>query len=491
MTNAKIVSLVLVILLGLCHGQASNLEISVYSSSNAYWIAVAPLMGSMTTSTVELQQSGSSTWQMMTAVPGWGYYQLTATGSAAGFGLPLSLRLTSSTGEQVVLTNVITSINPGAVITTSSQYGSTGAGTDASHVTKAKRCNGDSESNDNSKSGGSHTAPTQQATQAPGRHTQAPTQAPSRHNTQAPTQAPSRHNTQAPTQAATSAPVRHNTQAPTSAPSTKAPTKAPTSKPSSSSSSGSSGSSTNLCGVTPTTSEPLKLLVPLYIDPPSSTWTDCINAAQMGIDVIAVINPNDGPVVPADSAYTTGISQMVAAGVTVLGYIHTLYGGRAISDVSTDISNYAKYYPGLSGIFVDECADTAAELSYYEQVYSAITSHSGYVNTIINPGVQPDQGYQNVSTTIVVFEDNGSNFKNSFSSWVTCAPNSAEKSGYKYKFAGIAIDSTQSQMTTLIPEMAAAGMGMVYATQLTVNVNTYGALPSYWSALLTEIQSVN
>jgi len=217
-----------------------------------------------------------------------------------------------------------------------------------------------------------------------------------------------------------------------------------------------------------------------------------MNAAAAGIDVIAVINPDNGPVVPASSDYTTGIAQMVAAGVTVLGYIHTLYGDRAISDVTADISNYASDYPGLSGIFVDECADTSSELSYYQEVYSAITSHSGYVNTIINPGVQPDQGYQNVSTTIVVFEDNGSNWDpSSFSSWVTCAPDSAAQSSYKYKFAALAIDSTQSAMDTLIPSMVSAGMGMVYVTDATVTENTYGTLPSYWSAEVTEIVSVN
>jgi hypothetical protein len=466
--NAKIVALIALVLFGSAICQAGNIQLSVYTSSNAYWIAVSPLGGSLTTSTIELQQQGSSTWNTMEPNPSWGYWQLAATGSA--YKLPLSFRLTASNGEQLVLSSILTSIDAGAAINTQAQYGSSSS-TQAPTVAPAHR---------------NTQAPTEHATQAPTHHA---TQAPTRHagHTQAPTehatQGPTQHATQAPTQHATQGPTQRATQMPTSAPTqhaTQAPTQKATSPP-----------NTNLCAVTPTSTEPMKLLVALYIYP-GSTWTQVANAAKAGVETIAIINPNNGPDSSGpDSSYTTYMAQLTAAGVTMIGYIHTSYGARAISDVVADINTYATKYPGLSGIFVDEASASANEVSYYQQVYNAVNSHSGYSNTILNPGTQPDQGYLAVSTSIVVFEDVASNWNSNFASWVSCAPNAASKPNYKYHFAAIAYSASQSQMTSLISEFEAAGMGMVYVTDGSAGGNTYNSLPSFFSTEVSTIHSAN
>lgn len=493
--NTNIVALISLVLFGFAICEAGNIQLSVYTSSNAYWIAVAPIGGSLTTTTIELQQHGSSSWNIMEANPSWGYWQLAATGSA--YKLPLSFRLTASNGEQLVLSSILTSINPGATVNTQAQYGSSSSSTSTqaptSHATQAPT------EHATAAPAHRHTqAPTQHATQAPthhARHTQAPTQhathaptqhatqAPTRHATQAPTQAPSQaptsHATQAPTQRATQAPTSHATQAPTQR-ATQAPTQKATSAP-----------NTNLCAVTSTSTEPMKLLVALYIYP-GSTWTQVANAAKAGVETIAIINPNNGPESSGpDSSYTTYMAQLASAGVTMIGYIHTSYGSRSISDVVADITTYATKYPGLSGIFIDEAATSSGEISYYQQVYNAIMSHSGYTNAILNPGTQPDQGYLAVSTSIVVFEDTASAWKNSFSSWVTCAPNAASKPNYKYHFAAIAYAASQSQMSSLISQFSAAGMGMVYVTDGSAGGNTYNSLPSFFSTEVSTIQSAN
>jgi len=228
------------------------------------------------------------------------------------------------------------------------------------------------------------------------------------------------------------------------------------------------------------------------MDPSDGTaWAQVATAAK-SVSVVAIINPNSGPDSTAGSAYTSGIAMLKAAGVTVLGYVHTSFGSRSISDVTSDISTYASQYPGLAGIFIDEAATSASELSYYTQVYNAITSHSGYTNAILNPGTQPDQGYLAVSTNLVVFEDNASNLKSSdFSSWIQCAPTSAEKSGYKYRFSAMAIAASQSNMPSLISTMETAGMGMVFVTDATLSGNTYGVLPSFMTQEISQIAADN
>jgi hypothetical protein len=354
-------------------------------------------------------------------------------------------------------------------------------------------------------------APTSAPTEDPDHSRPTPaTAAPTQRATHAPTAAPTQRATQAPTQRATQAP--HTTTAPTEKPATSAPTQrpatqAPTAGATSGATSGAtpapsstkaatqapstSGSSTSLCGVTSTSSEPLKFLIPLYVEP-GSAWTELITAASTGVQIIAIINPNSGPDTSGpDSSYTSFMSQFAAAGITMVGYVHTSFGDRSISDVTTDINTYASLYTGLAGIFIDEASDASSEISYYTQVYDAITSHSGYTNVILNPGTQPDQGYVAISSSIVIFEDSGSNFQSNFASWVTCAPTAAEKSGYKYHFAGIAHDVASGSVSSTLSEFETAGMGLVYVTDGAAGCCTYNTLASYFTTEASDVQALN
>jgi len=287
----------------------------------------------------------------------------------------------------------------------------------------------------------------------------------------------------------TPAPTEHSaTHAPTQK-ATHAPTVAPTQK-SSSSSSSSGSSSTSLCGITSTSEEPLKILVPLYVYP-GSDWDTVVDAAS-NVKIIAIINPNSGPDTSGpDSSYTSYMSKLTAAGVEMVGYVHTSYGDRAASDVQADVDTYASLYPGLKGIFVDEASASSSELSYYQTLYNYIQSKSGYVNTILNPGTQPDQGYLDAATSIVIFEDSASNLQNNFASWVTCAPSSSEKSGYKYRFAGIAYAESQSGMAGILDTMENSGMGLVYVTDGASGCCTYNTLASYFSTEASTVASMN
>jgi len=323
--------------------------------------------------------------------------------------------------------------------------------------------------------------------------TPAPTVA-SHHSTPAPTAAPTQasghhKSTQAPTVAPTQSSTHKSTQAPTAAPtqaSTHKSTQAPTTKPSSS-----SGSSTNLCGITSTNDEPLQLLVPLYVYP-GSDWDTVATAAKSGVKIIAIINPNSGPDASGpDSSYVSYMAKLTAAGVDMVGYVHTSYGARSTSDVNADIDAYASKYPGLKGIFLDEGSPSASDIPYYTTVYNHIISKAGYANTIINPGTQPDAGYMAISTNIVIFEDEGSSLSDNFSTWVTCAPTAAEKSGYKYRFSGIAHSTASNGMSSILNTMANSGMGLVYVTDGAAGCCTYNELTSYFASEASSVAAMN
>jgi len=479
--NSKIVtfSVLFVFLFGCAFCSTEEVEglgikLHVFDSSNHYWIAVDPRDDLADTVKVEMKDA-SSDWIEMTSNPEWGYFQ-TSANSDAGFELPVSFRLTSESGEVVTLDDVLTSIVAGNLVHTRSQY--SGHSKSNNHGNSNHGNGNGNHGNGNGNGNGNHgngNAPTKKPTTAP---TKKPTTAPTQRPTNAPTTAPTKKPTTAPTNTPTSKPTT-KPSSPTTTPTTK-PTTKPTTPP----------ASGDLCAVTSTASEPVKLLVPLYMYP-GSAWDEIVTAANSGVQIIAIINPNSGPVASGpDSSYTTYMTKLKNAGVTMVGYVHTSYGTRDLATVESEIDTYASKYPGVVGIFLDEASADASEISYYTSVYSHITS-KGMVHSILNPGTQPAQGYVAISTNIVIFESDAGSYKSNFASWVTCAPSAAQKSGYKYHFSGIAYAASSSQMTSLVSEFSAAGMGLVYVTDGTLSGGTYNTLPSYFSSESSAVDALN
>lgn len=153
--------------------------LQLWSGSSAWWFALSVTGGSQTTVKVEIMDTEDlSTWTALT-LESWGAYELA---EVVELSLPISVRLTSSSGAQVVVTNAFTSWTVTSVISTGQDYGSSSSSTPA---------------------------PTHAPTTAP--VTAAPTHA----ATVAPTVAPTHAATVAPTHAATVAPTHAATAAPT------------------------------------------------------------------------------------------------------------------------------------------------------------------------------------------------------------------------------------------------------------------------------------
>jgi len=481
--NSKIIALctLFALLLGsvVCDEGDSDttIKIQVFGASSIWWIAVDPQGEIYDTVAVEIREAASPNWVLTSPNLDWGYFQLAST-SGRGFALPLSFRFTASNGQRVVASSILTGISAGYLVDTGVQYPSVTADTPTDAPTQAP-------------------APTQAATQAPATHapTQAPTPtqaatqapatpAPTQPPTHAPTLAPTQPGTHAPTQTPPQAPTEKPTQAPTQ-PATQAPTQPATQAPT-------QAPSTDVCALVPTTTEPMKILVPLYIYP-GSAWDELVTAAATGVKIIAIINPNSGPdSTGPDSSYVTYMQKLADAGVEMIGYVHTSWGTRAIATIESEIDTYASLYSGLSGIFFDEGATASSELPYYTTAYNYVLSKSGYTQVIINPGLQPDQGYLAVSTSLVIYEDYASNLAaTTFSSWVQCAPNAASKAGYKYKFSAITHTATLADMPTLIAEVSNMGIGLVYVTDGLGGCCTYNALTSFFPQEASSVQTLN
>jgi len=266
---------------------------------------------------------------------------------------------------------------------------------------------------------------------------------------------------------------------PTTKPSAPAPTQAATTPV-----------NTNLCALTAVAAEPVKIMVPLYTYPGASWDTLIASASKVGI--LAIINPNSGPAASVDSSYSSYMTKLKNAGIEMVGYVYTSYGARDINAVKADIDTYASKYPLITGIFLDEGANDASKIPFYTQVYNYIKSKPGYKHVILNPGVQPDQGYLAISTNIMIYENYGSSLAGtSFGSWVTCAANLALKSGYKYRFSGIAHTVAAANQASYVKSLSNKGIGYVYVTDGAGGCCTYNSLTTYFSQLADAVAAVN
>jgi len=228
----------------------------------------------------------------------------------------------------------------------------------------------------------------------------------------------------------------------------------------------------------------------LYVYP-GAAW-DTVVAAASKAPIIAIINPSSGPLTTVDSTYSTYMTKLNNAGVAMVGYVHTLYGARDIALVKSEIDTYASKYPLVKGIFLDEAANDARNVAYYTQVYNHIMSKPGYAHAILNPGVVPDQGYLPISTNIVIFENYASSMASaSYSNWVKCAPNAAQKAGYKYKFSAIIHTATAANQASYINTIHNQGMGLVYVTDGAGGCCTYNTLASYFAQEATSVAALN
>jgi hypothetical protein len=230
-------------------------------------------------------------------------------------------------------------------------------------------------------------------------------------------------------------------------------------------------------------------MVPLYVYP-GAAW-DALIAVASKVKILAIVNPNSGPVATVDSAYSTYMTKMKDAGIEMVGYVYTSYGNRDLAAVKADIDTYATKYPLITGIFLDEAAAEVGKLPVYTQIYNHIKSKN-YVHSILNPGIVPDQGYMAVSSNIMIYENYGTSLAGAaFSNWVKCAPNAAQKAGYKYKFSGIAHTASSSIQASYVQGMVNKGIGYVYVTDGAGGCCTYNSLTTYFAQLASAVEAVN
>jgi hypothetical protein len=147
------------------------------------------------------------------------------------------------------------------------------------------------------------------------------------------------------------------------------------------------------------------LIIPLYVYP-NSVWQDLINwhTQYPTVPIRMIVNPHDGPSY-YDSYLGSWITKEQSAGITPLGYVNTGYTAVSISEVETQIAEYANWY-GIHGVFLDEMWNVPGQESYYSTITSY--AHSIGVSIVVgNPGTSVSSGYINTVDNIGLYENSG------------------------------------------------------------------------------------
>ncbi|MDQ0868419.1 hypothetical protein QFZ70_000892 [Arthrobacter sp. V1I9] len=215
----------------------------------------------------------------------------------------------------------------------------------------------------------------------------------------------------------------------------------------------------------------LHIAVPAYVDPTDAPyWESVIDAAPQLRDVI--VNPSNGPGAAVSDEHVRLIGALRDAGVRVLGYVMTGWGGRNPDEVTRDIDRWRDWY-GVDDIFLDEAASAPGEIGTYAGYTAGIHRTGGIA--VLNPGIIPDRGYFEFADAIVTFEDP---FAGYFSSE---QPPEWLQTQSRTEVWHIISGAPEGRLGDVLDRARQQGAGKIFVTD-DEEPNPYDSLPTYWSA---------
>jgi hypothetical protein len=218
-------------------------------------------------------------------------------------------------------------------------------------------------------------------------------------------------------------------------------------------------------------------IVPLYAYPTHSSWNVIAQTKQANpsVPVVAIVNVSNGPGSAPEANFTSGINQLVNAGVQVIGYVFTSYGNRSVTAVKSEVASWKQWYPQVTGIFFDEQASVPGKESYYATLGSYAKS-LGLSLTVGNPGTDTSPGYVGTVDVILIYETDGLPALAALGGWHQSYPKS------NFGIIPYAVPSLDTGFITAAKPL----VGHIYVTDDSLP-NPWDSLPSYFGQLVTAL----
>jgi serine/threonine protein kinase len=231
----------------------------------------------------------------------------------------------------------------------------------------------------------------------------------------------------------------------------------------------------------------LSLLVPAYIYPEGAGlkhWEQLLAAAAKA-PVVVIANPASGPGPKADANYAAIISRAKKAGVTVIGYLTTKYTKRPLAEARADIDKWARFYPDIQGVFLDEQASGADAVDHYVALYQEARKAIPNALVVSNPGTSCAEAYlaRPAADVVCIFEDpkGYDNFK----------PLEWTKRYPPQRFAALVTRTVDAaRMERYVGDAPHRRLGYFYVTSGD-EPNPWDKLPTYWDAEVAAVRRLN
>ncbi|KAG2164743.1 hypothetical protein VTO58DRAFT_103262 [Aureobasidium pullulans] len=237
----------------------------------------------------------------------------------------------------------------------------------------------------------------------------------------------------------------------------------------------------------------MHVALPLYIYPSSGAWQSLYDAVTNNPNVTfdVIINPNSGPGgSPPDSNYIAGVSKMNSySNVNMVGYVHTSYGDRALSDIEADIDTYQSWSTysnaniALKGIFVDETPASYNDYDYMNTIYNKVKNTMTHGNLVwTNPGVPVDSSFYNIADMINAYE-------NTYDDWINNGGNTSIPVPLRSQ-STVLIHSYPDNTNTLMSDVDGLVDAPYYGALVIVN-DQYSSFDDLWSTYTSEVGQSN
>lgn len=260
----------------------------------------------------------------------------------------------------------------------------------------------------------------------------------------------------------------------------------------------------------------IRLLIPIYIFPVagkgSSLWTAIAEQATK-VDITVIIDPTIGQ---PDEDYFNGLDTLNDAGITILGYVPTGYGGCFFTPDNEKCSSFTwgdqviyalhkheikeaidlyntNYKKWIQGIFFDEFGlDEDEKYPIYGELYQYVKRLNQDFKVVVNPGSTLPRAYfdweiqnhQKASDVFVVFEESASAWTNDIQ--LDCL----------HSFSVMIHDVAEGSIEAMegsIDSAAHLGVEYIYMTdaQFEPDQNPWDKLPTFWKQEVDYIAHLN
>ncbi|KAK6358610.1 hypothetical protein TWF730_007935 [Orbilia blumenaviensis] len=263
----------------------------------------------------------------------------------------------------------------------------------------------------------------------------------------------------------------------------------------------------------PSNSNGTSILFPLYIYPDPGCWDRVLTAVSRhpAQHFTFVINPNSGPGPEKfpDAEYTDAIAKLnVYKNVTLIGYVHTTYGTRDLTQVITEVERYAAWATysevdiHVDGIFVDEAPGDLGEGKIHLGYLKTLQAHTkrafqeaglqGYL--VMNPGKIVPKVFYDYADSIVSYE---ASFKTMiFPDTLFTSTDKQMSPGTEADRQAVLIhsfDGSRRKQGELAQMLTKKRIGEVYVTTCdpSKGEGDYSRYSEYWEEFVAEIERTN